>query len=109
MNTNYRTPQQTNQLISAKKIYRFLSIDRLGNDKQKPLAKAYEMGLIKKSDLIDGKVYFGNCRNATIAKWDAGKQRFIYKRVKFNSSFDEEIPHPEDDEGFDIFVPVDFV
>lgn len=68
--------------------------------------EAYARGMLRKDSLVDGKVYVGYCRNAGKARWDAGRQRFVYRRVKFLDSFDEEIVHPEDDDGYDIFVPV---
>mgnify|MGYP000860896689 CR=1 FL=1 len=60
---------------------------------------------IRKSDLVHGAYYYGTCRNATCAKWDETTQLFTYKRIKFGSRFDEEINHPENDDGFDLFVP----
>jgi hypothetical protein len=65
--------------------------------------KDYE-AKIPKSDLVHGAYYYGSCRNASIARWNADKQRFFYWRTKFNSSFVEEICHPEDDKVFDVFV-----
>lgn len=50
--------------------------------------------------------YAGHCRNADKAVWDENIKKFIYVRYKFQSEFLEAIPHPYDDEGFDIFVPV---
>ena len=47
-------------------------------------------GAIPKKDLIVGKTYLGDCRNASEAIW-------IY---------DEEINHFEDDNGYDLFVPM---
>lgn len=70
------------------------------------LEKAVHYGLILKKDLEDGATYIGDCRNASEAVWHADKQRFTYIRHKFGSSFPEDIVHPEDDEGFDIFCPV---
>lgn len=70
------------------------------------LPELYEMGLIPKKNLIDGKVYIGHCRNAYEATWNADQQEFIYKRHKFGTIYNESIKHPEDDNGFDIFVPV---
>lgn len=61
-------------------------------------------GAIPKKDLIIGKTYIGNCRNASEAIWN-GKV-FIYKRTKFGYTYDEEINHFEDDDGFDLFVPI---
>ena len=68
------------------------------------LQKWYDFGLIKKADLIDGKEYKGQCRNANSAIWHADKQCFTYIREKFGHSFPEDIKHPEDDDGFDIFI-----
>lgn len=61
-------------------------------------------GAIPKKDLIIGKTYIGDCRNASEAIWN-GKV-FVYKRTKFGYTFDEEINHFEDDNGFDLFVPI---
>ena len=59
---------------------------------------------IDKKDLVHGAYYYGRCRNASIARWDAKIQRFFYWRNKFGESFIEEICHPEDDGMFDVFV-----
>jgi hypothetical protein len=61
-------------------------------------------GAIPKKDLIVGKTYLGACRNASKATW-TGKV-FVYKRRKFNWEYDEEINHFEDDDGYDLFVPI---
>lgn len=61
-------------------------------------------GAIPKKDLIIGKTYKGSCRNASEATWN-GKV-FVYKRIKFNREYDEEINHFEDDNGYDLFVPI---
>ena len=31
---------------------------------------------------------------------------FVYERYKFGDTFDEEINHFEDDDGYDLFVPI---
>ena len=59
---------------------------------------------IEKSDLVHGAYYYGRCRNASIARWNADKERFVYWRNKFGHVFLEEICHPEDDKVFDVFV-----
>lgn len=64
------------------------------------------LGLIPKADLIDGHKYYGRCRHSDTAVWSSEKGRFVYQRTKMFSVFDEEIAHPEDDEGYDIFAPV---
>lgn len=61
-------------------------------------------GAIPKKDLIVGKTYKGNCRNASKAVWLGDK--FEYIRYKWGSNFKEKINHFEDDNGYDLFVPV---
>jgi len=59
---------------------------------------------IEKADLVHGAYYYGRCRNASIARWNAETERFVYWRNKFGHVFVEEICHPEDDKVFDVFV-----
>lgn len=63
-------------------------------------------GAIPKSELIDGIEYEGSCRNASKAIWDANSEKFIYLRTKFGMTYKEEINHFEDDDGYDLFVPL---
>jgi hypothetical protein len=70
------------------------------------LQSAYKEGMLKRTELKDGRYYLGYCRNAVVAQWDQGSKRFFHVRTKFGSRFIESIPHPEDDGGYDIFVPV---
>lgn len=63
-------------------------------------------GMLRKNQLEDGAYYYGRCRNATVAVWDNATQEFTYLRHKFGTKFLETIRHPEDDDGFDIFVPI---
>ena len=65
---------------------------------------AYEAGMLRKDDLKEGHYYAGTCRNASIALWRG--DRFSYMRSKFGSRFSEDIFHPEDDNGFDLFIPL---
>lgn len=51
--------------------------------------------------------YKGKCRNSSVAKWD-GKV-FHYIRSKFGAHYTESIPHPEDDIGFDVFFPQEYI
>ena len=64
-----------------------------------------EIGGILKEDLKHCQYYIGVCRNSNVAKWDANRQKFIHLRTKFGKTFAEEINHPEDDDGFDLFIP----
>ena len=61
-------------------------------------------GGIPKKDLIIGKTYIGSCRNASEATWDGKK--FIYDRHKWGFVYEEAINHFEDDDGYDLFVPI---
>ena len=61
-------------------------------------------GAIPKDKLVKGKTYFGGCRNADTAVWLGDK--FEYIRHKFGGSYPEKINHFEDDDGFDLFVPI---
>lgn len=63
------------------------------------------IGAIRRHDLIDGMDYLGICRNAKTAKWSEKEGCFFYIRKKFDSIFLERINHPEDDDGFDLFIP----
>lgn len=70
------------------------------------IPKLIEAGAIPKVDLIDGQCYIGNHRNATIAKWDAENNVFVYWRHKFNSIFEDQCNHFEDDNKYALFVPI---
>jgi hypothetical protein len=65
----------------------------------------YDVGVIRKDDLVDGAYYGGTCRNASVAQWDAKGNCFWYMRNKFRSTFKESINHLADDDGYDLFVP----
>ena len=62
---------------------------------------------IPKNELIIDKEYVGNCRNSGKAIWKG--DHFEYKRCKFGSYFIDSINHYEDDDGYDVFVPVEIV
>ena len=44
------------------------------------------------------------CRNASEAVWDG--EKFTYLRTKFGTTYTEFINHFEDDDGYDVFVPI---
>jgi hypothetical protein len=60
---------------------------------------------IPKEKLEHGAYYFGKCRNADIARWNATENQFYYWREKFRTRFVETIKYPTDDPTFDIFYP----
>lgn len=61
-------------------------------------------GGIPKDKLIVGKTYIGDCRNAREAVWDG--EKFTYMRTKFGSTYPETINHFQNDDGYDLFVPL---
>lgn len=73
------------------------------------IQKAKDAGIIMKQDLQDNYMYFGHCRNATVAVWHADKNVFTYLRHKFGDEYLEDINHFEDDDGYDVFVPTKLV
>ena len=78
---------------------------RNSDDYKKYVVKNFiRCGAIPKSKLEIGKTYLGSCRNSSEATW-LGKY-FEYQRTKFGSTFKDKINHFEDDNGFDLFVPL---
>lgn len=51
-----------------------------------------------------GKTYIGTCRNASEAIWQG--DHFVYQRSKFGYTYTEKINHFQNDDGFDVFVPI---
>lgn len=62
-------------------------------------------GAIPKKDLINGATYRGTCRNSSVATWVNGK--FIYVRYKMGTSFEDNVLHFEDDNIYDVFIPLE--
>lgn len=61
-------------------------------------------GAIPKDKLVVGKTYVGTCRNASEAVWLGNE--FEYMRYKFGYTYPEKINHFQDDDGYDVFVPL---
>ena len=61
-------------------------------------------GGIPKEELVVGKTYVGSCRNASEAVWNGNG--FTYMRTKFGNTYLEDINHFEDDDGYDVFIPI---
>jgi hypothetical protein len=81
--------------------------DRTSNPAtREELDRNIKAGMIPMSEMKDGAYYLGWCRNAVVAKWQADKECFIHWRTKFSDVFTEKINHPEDDDGYDVFVPL---
>ncbi len=68
--------------------------------------KLIAAGAIPKKDLVHGQYYAGEHRRATIAKWDATKNTFVYNRTKFNFTYEDDCNHFEEDDGYALFVPI---
>ena len=62
---------------------------------------------IPKNELVIDKEYIGNCRNSDKAVWKG--DHFEYQRYKFGYWYTDKINHYEDDDGYDVFVPVEVV
>ena len=65
--------------------------------------RAYSLGMIRKEDLVVGKYYKGNFRNASVAKWNGSK--FEYMRYKCGSYYKDSLCYPTDEDHFDAFIP----
>ena len=65
--------------------------------------------MIVKKDLKDLRYYLGVCRNSHIAIWSKEENSFYYTRYKLGKFFTESIKHPEDDDGFDLFIPYELL
>lgn len=63
-----------------------------------------DLGMIRKECLKVGASYKGYCRNSNVAKWNG--ESFEYDRSKFGSVYTDTVKHPQDDDGFDVFVPI---
>ena len=61
-------------------------------------------GAIPKKDLVVDEEYLGKCRNSEKAVWKG--DHFEYLRSKFGCSYIEKINHFEDDNGYDLFIPI---
>jgi hypothetical protein len=61
-------------------------------------------GAIPKKDLKIGKTYQGSCRNTNKAIWNGTE--FEYERYKFGYLYEDAVNHFEDDDGYDVFVPL---
>lgn len=62
-----------------------------------------EVTCIAKSHLIVGRTYSGRCRNSFKAVWNGNQ--FVYDRESFGDTYKEGINHPEDFNGYDVFIP----
>ena len=71
------------------------------------------MEMIPKDQLVHGAYYEGECRNASVARWNAETQLFVYLRETFSTYFHEDIGYWQDakpgEHRFDEFRPYERV
>lgn len=105
---------QTPELADDNHCSGNVTLHRFGSFVQSDAGAAYDQarGLVRRPDgaipkeaLRHGVYYYGRCRNASIARWDAVKQVFVHWRSKFGSVFTEEISCREDEAHADVFDP----
>lgn len=65
--------------------------------------------MIAKKDLLNGSYYRGLHRCSNIAMWSERRQKFIYIDFSCGMFSTEEACHPEDDDGYALFVPFEKV
>ena len=65
----------------------------------------HEQEMLPMGVLEHGAYYHGDCRNATIARWNAETQRFVYIRTKFGNVFPEDIEYWVEGHPLDEFKP----
>lgn len=61
-------------------------------------------GALPLEKMVVGKTYIGTCRNASEAVWQG--DHFVYQRSKFGDTYPEKINHFQNDDGYDVFVPI---
>jgi hypothetical protein len=84
----------------------YINVPRCQNTEEEKFVQneLIKRGAIPLNQLEIGKTYIGSCRNASEAVWQG--EKFIYQRHKFGFTFPEEINHFQNDNGFDVFVPI---
>ena len=64
-----------------------------------------QLGAIPVTELIHDQWYYGDYRNANLAKWDEHNQEFHHLRYKFGYYWDT-CKHFQHDDGFALFTPL---
>ena len=59
---------------------------------------------LAKEVLKHGGYYFGSCGEASIARWNAMTNRFTYLRSDSGHKVVQEICHPDDNLGLEVFI-----
>lgn len=69
--------------------------------------KFIELSALPKDKLEIGKYYYGASRNTDEAMWNGNT--FEYEVHKFGFTYKDNINHFQDDDGYDVFVPIKLV
>lgn len=75
-----------------------------GEIDRKVLQIVYSRGMLRLEQLKTGHIYIGKCRGSYMAQWNG--ENFIIARWEMTNWILEDVPHPEHDMRYDIFVPV---
>lgn len=105
--SEYKRKEFFNSLDSLEGIEVEFPITHNEEDKKWYTDKFIELGAIPKDKLIVGREYFGHCRNSDRAIWKG--EHFEYERYKFGSTYIDKINHFQDDDGYDVFVPIKLI
>lgn len=65
--------------------------------------------MVAKKDLVDGGWYRGHHRCQGIAKWAAKEDAFLYVEFSMGCYGIAFAKHPEDDDGYALFIPFERV
>lgn len=104
INELYQTFKQIDYAQVNNKPYKTLCVPQKYSKEWYDINIKYQ-GFIPKEKLKDMTFYKGTCRNADCALWDEKTNKFYYIRSKFGDEFIESIECPEDDVGYDVFIP----
>jgi len=75
--------------------------------KQADIDGAYDAGMIRLGEMIDGAIYLGwSPRKITLAHWDFRRQCFIVRIVQGGDSRFVNVFHPAQTDSVNIFIPV---
>ena len=84
----------------------FIHLPLFNNEEEESFVQEelIKRGVIPLDKLEVRKTYLGSCRNAHEAVWNG--EKFVYQRYKFGFTYPEEINHFQNDDGYDLFIPV---
>lgn len=69
------------------------------------IERLIQLGAIPVTELVHDQWYYGDYRNANLARWDEHNQEFHHLRYKFGYRWDT-CKHFQHDDGFALFTPL---